>query len=66
MGDYLWIRPSKPSYRELRRENIHLKGKLRETRKSNEHLIRWMITLAMLFGVSGTLLALTWTGLIVI
>lgn len=60
------VDPEGPSYEELKERNARLAERLRETRRSRDRMMSWMLAWAMLFGVSGTLLALTWAGLIVV
>lgn len=60
------VDPEGPSYEELKERNARLAERLRETRRSRDRMMGWMLAWAMLFGVAGTLLALTWAGLIVV
>ena len=60
------VDPEGPSYEELKERNARLAERLRETRRSRDRMMSWMLAWAMLFGVAGTLLALTWGGLIVV
>ena len=55
-----------PAYWELGDKVIRLQGKLAEARRSrhNAETLAWMCLL--LFAVTATLLALTWSGVIVI
>lgn len=52
--------------RKLKEKNALLEERLQETQRSNDRMMSWMLAWAMLFGVAGTLLALTWGGLIVV
>lgn len=54
-----------PSYTELQEENTWLRGSLREARREWESAERMALMCMVLFAVSGTLLALTWGGIIV-
>ncbi len=54
-----------PSYTELQEENTWLRGSLREARRGRESAERMAQVCTVLFAVSGTLLALTWGGIIV-
>lgn len=55
-----------PNYTELQEENTWLRGSLREARRSQESAERMALMCMVLFAVSGTLLALTWGGIIVV
>lgn len=55
-----------PSYTELQEENTWLRGSLREARRCQESAERMALMCMVLFAVSGTLLALTWGGIIVV
>lgn len=55
-----------PGYNELQEENIWLRGSLREARRGQESAERMALMCMVLFAVSGTLLALTWGGIIVV
>jgi len=54
-----------PGYDELQEENTWLRGSLREARRGRESAERMALMCTVLFAVSGTLLALTWGGIIV-
>lgn len=54
-----------PGYDELQEENTWLRGSLREARRGRESAERLAQVCVVLFAVSGTLLALTWGGIIV-
>lgn len=60
------IAPEEPSYEELKERNARLAERLWETRRSRERMISWMLAWAALFGMTGTLLVLTWSGVIVV
>ena len=53
-------------YTELQEENTWLRGSLREARRGQESAERLALMCMVLFAVSGTLLALTWGGIIVV
>ena len=53
-----------PGYDELQEENTWLRGSLREARQAQESAERMALMCVVLFAVSGTLLALTWGGMI--
>lgn len=55
-----------PGYTELQEENDWLRGSLREARRGQESAERMALMCVVLFAVSGTLLALTWGGIIVV
>ena len=55
-----------PAYTELQDENTWLRGNLREARRCQESAERMALWCMVLFAVSGTLLALTWGGSIVV
>ena len=55
-----------PGYDELQEENTWLRGSLREARQAQESAERLALMCVVLFAVSGTLLALTWGGMIVV
>lgn len=55
-----------PNYAELQEENTWLRGSLREARRGQESAERMALMCMVLFAVSGTLLALTWGGIIVV
>lgn len=55
-----------PGYAELQEENTWLRGSLREARRGQESAERLALMCMVLFAVSGTLLALTWGGIIVV
>ena len=55
-----------PGYTELQEENTWLRGSLREARRGQEGAERLALVCLILFAVSGTLLALTWGGIIVV
>ena len=55
-----------PGYDELQKENTWLRGSLREARRGQESAERLALMCMVLFAVSGTLLALTWGGIIVV
>ncbi|WP_368271961.1 hypothetical protein [Enterocloster lavalensis] len=55
-----------PAYAELQDENTWLRGSLREARRGQESAERLALMCMVLFAVSGTLLALTWGGIIVV
>lgn len=55
-----------PNYTELQEENTWLRGSLREARRGQESAERMALMCVVLFAVSGTLLALTWGGIIVV
>ena len=55
-----------PNYAELQEENTWLRGSLREARRGQESEERMALMCMVLFAVSGTLLALTWGGIIVV
>ena len=55
-----------PNYTELQEENTWLRGSLREARRGHESAERLALMCMVLFAVSGTLLALTWGGIIVV
>ena len=55
-----------PNYTELQEENTWLRGSLREARRGQESAERMALMCMVLFAVSGTLLALTWGGIIVV
>ena len=53
-----------PDYTELQDENTWLRGSLREARRGQESAERMALVCMVLFSISGTLLALTWGGII--
>ena len=55
-----------PAYVELQEENTWLRGSLREARRGQESAERMALMCMELFAASGTLLALTWGGFIVV
>ena len=55
-----------PGYDELQEENTWLRGSLREARQAQESAERLALMCMVLFAASGTLLALTWGGIIVV
>ena len=55
-----------PAYAGLQEENAWLRGSLREARRGQESAERMALMCMVLFAVSGTLLALTWGGIIVV
>ena len=55
-----------PGYIELQEENTWLRGSLREARRCQESAERMALMCMVLFAVSGTLLALTWGGIVVV
>ena len=55
-----------PNYAELQEENTRLRGSLREARRGQESAERMALMCMVLFAASGTLLALTWGGIIVV
>lgn len=55
-----------PAYTELQEENTWLRGSLREARRGQESAERLALMCMVLFAASGTLLALTWGGIIVV
>ena len=55
-----------PNYAELQEENTWLRGSLREARRGQVSAERLALMCMVLFAVSGTLLALTWGGIIVV
>ena len=55
-----------PNYTELQEENTWLRGSLREARRGQESAERLALMCMVLFAASGTLLALTWGGIIVV
>ena len=55
-----------PGYDELQEEDTWLRGSLREARQAQESAERMALMCVVLFAVSGTLLALTWGGMIVV
>lgn len=55
-----------PGYDELQEENAWLRGSLREARRGQESAERMALMCMVLFAASGTLLALTWGGIIVV
>jgi hypothetical protein len=55
-----------PNYTELQEENTWLRGSLREARRSQESAERMALMCMVLFSITGTLLALTWGGIIVV
>lgn len=55
-----------PNYAELQEENTWLRGSLREARRGQESAERMALMCMVLFAASGTLLALTWSGMIVV
>ena len=55
-----------PGYDELQEENAWLRGSLREARRGQESAERMALMCMVLFAVSGTLLVLTWGGIIVV
>lgn len=55
-----------PDCAELQEENTWLRGSLREARRGQEGAERLALVCLILFAVSGTLLALTWGGIIVV
>ena len=54
-----------PAYTQLHEENTWLRGSLREARRGQESAERIALMCMVLFAASGTLLALTWGGIIV-
>ena len=60
------IPPESPSYEELEAKNRWLSGGLKEARKGKERAERMAMMCLVLFAVTATLLALTWSGVIVI
>lgn len=55
-----------PSYRELQENNAWLQGSLQEAQRGQENAERLALMCMVMFAVSGTLLALTWGGIIVV
>ena len=55
-----------PAYAELQEENTWLRGSLREARRDQESAERMALMCMVLFSIAGTLLALTWGGIIVV
>lgn len=55
-----------PGYDELQEENTWLRGSLREARRGQVSAERMALMCMVLFAASGTLLALTWGGIIVV
>ena len=51
-----------PETRELKLKNDRLQDKLREVRREKEWFINLTLAITVLFGISSTLLALTWAG----
>lgn len=49
---------------KLLEENRSLRLRLRETKKEKEWFINLTLAITVLFGISSTLLALTWTGIL--
>ena len=54
------------TYTELQEENTWLRGSLREARRGQVSAERMALMCMVLFAASGTLLALTWGGIIVV
>ena len=54
-----------PAYTEMQEENAWLRGSLREARRGQESAERMALMCMVLFSIAGTLLALTWGGIIV-
>lgn len=55
-----------PNHTELQEENTWLRGSLREARRCQESAERMALMCMVLFSTAGTLLALTWGGIIVV
>lgn len=55
-----------PGYDELQEENTWLRSSLREARRGQESAERMALMCMVLFSIAGTLLALTWGGIIVV
>ena len=55
-----------PGYDELQEENTWLRGSLREARRGQDSAERIALMCMVLFSIAGTLLALTWSGMIVV
>lgn len=55
-----------PNYAELQEENTWLRGSLREARRGQDSAERIALMCMVLFSIAGTLLALTWSGMIVV
>lgn len=55
-----------PGYDELQEENTWLRGSLWEARRGQESAERMTLMCMVLFSIAGTLLALTWGGIIVV
>ncbi|RHR49651.1 hypothetical protein DWX10_20920 [Clostridium sp. AF18-27] len=55
-----------PGYTELQEENTWLRGSLREARRGQDSAERIALMCMVLFSIAGTLLALTWSGMIVV
>ena len=55
-----------PSYWELEDKVIWLQGSLEEARKGQDNAERLSMMCLLLFAVTATLLALTWSGVIVV
>ena len=53
-----------PNYTELQEEKTWLRGSLREARRGQESAERMALMCMVLFSITGTLLALTWGGII--
>lgn len=53
-------------YAELQEENAWLRGSLREARRGQESAERMALICMVLFSSAGTLLALTWGGIVVV
>ena len=53
------------TYTELQEENTWLRGSLREARRGQVSAERMALMCMVLFSIAGTLLALTWGGIIV-
>ena len=53
-----------PNYTELQEENTWLRGSLREARRGQESAERMALMCMVRFSITGTLLALTWGGII--
>ena len=66
MKQVVYIPAEAPSYEELEERNLKLSGSLKEARRGQRVAEKWAMMLVALLAVSTTLLALTWSGVIVI
>ena len=60
------IPTERPTYRELKAKNTWLQDSLEEARKGQDNAERLSMMCLVLLAITSTLLALTWSGIIVV